>query len=827
MLSIQTSFHRHRFYILFLIIFSLIIMLPACGGGGGGSDNNDDITEPTVAGTEIDMWAGGTASSADGVTVEALEGSWSGTVEVVFEPTETNTDPVEDGFPASDVYVIRLNGFETGETTVPFKVTMPVTTTDLPTPIDEYAFAIETYNEDTGQWERNDAMAEYDENTGSVTFWANHFSKKRVVYVGEDPKVELDRYVYKSEHNKFYITYFAPVTFNKPSNHLPPSNPEWQGSGTATDPAVPDYIEDLGKALETALTYHTTKIIKPDGYLLFDDPTFDAPSLEDNAISVTVKKIPAKGDTRLGGPVRIDTGLKNWHEMKVVAAHELVHYLSDQYYTGTGARINRWFFEAIAEFYGTRAAGYTKDECTTYFSNYYNYLKVSLDASDEKSYYAIGDFLYWLEDKMNYHVTAGVVTSNYTWDISGLDNLLQDLGSSLGDEYTQYVLECTVGDHELRALNIKTSISFTDTSLYKKLKFKLPHLTGKHVRVNPYLAADGMLVAESGVDYQYGGGIPLKTYSYTDATIPVADIDNNLEKTTETDKPVVVKHFGKKGTAGVQYSVFNQIIINPLVGDVTVGGGEYYFDYYILVPPETKLQFDGKITWTFPDYGELNSSIKGFHVYSDGVQLTNTPIVNSFREYSDIRIRSTSDVQVTVVDKYDNEWPEVENAGLQPNWEMSIYINNTADDINNYGDATVRTWHTDIWIPVTVSSNGSVTVDHRFAPYANSPEDDKIHHLWGTGTYRDEKLMINGNWTTNETYTNQPGPGDVTEHKVDGTFSLAGHFLSGFFFSDSDESHATANVRHTTTYANPDFVTRIVTGSNTPDMTIEDFRPIQ
>ena len=234
------------------------------------------------------MWAGGTASSADGVTVEALEGSWAGTVEVVFEETETTNDPVEDGFPASDVYVIRLLGFETGETTVPFKVTVPVSTIDLPTPIDEYAFAIETYNEDTGQWERNDAMAQYDENTNSVTFWANHFSKKRVVYIGDDPNVDLQKYVYKSDNNKFYITYFAPVTFNKPSNHLPPANPEWSGSGTAGNPDVPDYIEDLGKALETAMTYHTTKIIKPDGYLLFNDPTHDVVSFPDHAISEAI-----------------------------------------------------------------------------------------------------------------------------------------------------------------------------------------------------------------------------------------------------------------------------------------------------------------------------------------------------------------------------------------------------------------------------------------------------------------------------------------------------------------------------------------------------------
>ncbi|MDA3895375.1 MAG: hypothetical protein PF482_04410, partial [Desulfobacteraceae bacterium] len=776
-----------------------------------GTNNDDSVLAGT--GTEIDMWAGGVASSADGVTVEALEGSWSGTVEVVFEETETTNAPVEDGFAASDVYVIRLLGFDTGETTVPLKVTVPVTTVDIPTPIDEFAFAIETYNEDTGQWERNDAMAQYNENTNSVTFWANHFSKKRVVYIGDDPNVELQKYLYKSDNDKFYITYFSPVTLNKPSSHLPSADNVWLGSATATNPEVPDYIEDLGKALETALTYQTTKIIKPDGYLLFDDPTHDNLSLPDHAISVDVKKIPAKGDTRLGGPMRINNRLKNWHEMKVVAAHELVHLLGDKYYTGTGARLNRWFYEAIAEFYGTKAAGYTKEAYTTYFSGYFNYLRVSLDASDETSYYAVGDFLYWLEDKMNGHVAAGVVISGYSWDITGLNNLLKEWGSSLGDEYSQYVLDCTMGDHDYRADNIKTSITFYNSTLYKKFRFKQPHLTARYIRINPNVFEDGMLVAESGA--HYFGQIPLKTYSYTDKNIPVADIDNNLEKTTEANKPIVVKHFGKKGTDGVQHSVFHQIIINPLIADMTVGGGEYYFDYYILVPPEIKSSSAGEVTWSLPDYGE--NTIKGFHVYSDGVQLTSNPINN--RYYADTRILTTSDVQVTVVDKFDNEWPEVEEEELQPNWELLVDISLDQDGKHLYPAPFEK------WIPITVSSDGAVSFDFTFKQHAGLWYTEfYTHRVWGTGTYQNGELEIAGQW---ESILLTENDDRRLECHVTGNFNESGEIEEGGEFVAAGELSGHASSTETITGLNPLTPPTVSQTDFHPLVWLKDFRPIQ
>lgn len=309
---------------------------------------------------------------------------------------------------------------------------------------------------------------------------------------------------------------------------------------------------------------------------------------------------------------------------------------------------------------------------------------------------------------MNGHVAAGVVTSNYAFDIGGLNNLLKEWGSRLSDEFTQYVLESTVGDHDYHAENIKKSPSLK-SSLFKQLEFKQPHLSAKDVNVYSNGLEDGMLVAES------------------------------------------------------------------------------------------------------------------------GVQLTDSPLDGTSREYSNIRIRSTSDVQVTVVDEYDNEWPEVEKGELQPNWEVEMSLTGTFADYTNYSPAVVSEWFQK-WIPVTVSPDGTVNFDYYLeSDFSGSGQIEDIpNHIWGTGTFEDDKQIINGKWATKQTIVINKGAVDERSDvlTVDGEFTLAGHFIGGFFFSDGDESHATANATHVSTWVDPDYRdSETHTGTNmTPEMSIDDFR---
>lgn len=627
----------------------------------------DDGDDP-ASGTEIDLGRGGEASSIDGVRIEILEGSGTGTVEVIFGDHKISNDPVEDGVAVSEEYIITMKNFETGDTVIPFKISLPVNTSGLPEPMDEYAFAAEWFNPETRKWEKVDGMAAYDISCACVTFLTNHLSKYRVVYMGIDPETQLQTILYTTD--RFHITYFGPKIFGETSDFFPKAT-GWIGSGTAINPEVPAYIEDLGKALEAALTYHTTKIKTPEGDFLFQDPTHENVSLPDGVIPVKVTKLPDKGDSRLGGPVRINSQLKDWHEMKAVAAHELIHLLADQHYTGVGARMNRWFFEAMAELWATRAAGYTPQECVDYFSRRLShYLKVSLDASDEDSYYAAGDLLAWIEEDVGAPVAAGTVALDDWWDVNGLDKVLKKYGTNLSERYTEYVLESTVGDHYPRANQIVERIVLNDNTLYKTAEFKQPPLSATFFRVISESNEDGLLVAETKRQYYD----KITTYSYAQNDSIVTDLEDTLEAQTPEKQPLVVKHFGRKTTPGVEYSVLRQVTINPNLTEI-VGGGTYFYNYYLLVPPALKTLAAGKVTWEYPDAysAEGASKIKGFDVWVDGTKLTNTPVPFAKREYADSNIKADSDVIVKVVDIYGNEWPDKNTGGNEENLFLDLY----------------------------------------------------------------------------------------------------------------------------------------------------------
>ncbi len=612
------------------------------------NDGDDD-----VSGIEIDLNRGGDASGPNGVRLEVLEGSGAKTVEVVFGDHDMSHDPVEDGVAVSDEYTITMKNLERGDIAIPLKLYLPVNTSGLPEPLDEYAFAAEWFNPETGKWEKIDGMAEYDPACACVAFLTNHLSKYRVVYMGIDPETQSRAILYTTD--RFHITYFGPKIFGETSAFFPKTT-GWSGSGTAGNPEVPAYIEDLGKALEVALTYHTTKIKTPEGNLLFEDPTHENSSFPDGVIPVKVTKLPDKGDSRLGGPVRISSQLKDWHEMKAVAAHELIHVLADQHYTGVGARMNRWFFEAMAELWATRAAGYTPRECVDYFSKRLDhYLKVSLDASDEDSYYAAGDLLAWIEEDVGAPVAAGTVALDDWWDVNGLDKVLKKSGTNLSERYMEYVLESTVGDHYPRADQIIERVVLNDKTLYKSVEFKQPTLSARFFRVISNSNADGLLVAETKRQFYD----KLTTYSYTQTDSIITRFEDSLEAQTPETQPLVVKHFGKETTPDVEYSVLRQVTINPNITE-SVTGEIYFYNYYLLVPPTIKTLAAGKATWEYPDaYGKEGASkIKGFDVWVDGTKLTNTPVPFAKREYADSNIKADSDVIVKVVDIYGNEWPD-------------------------------------------------------------------------------------------------------------------------------------------------------------------------
>ena len=540
-----------------------------------------------------------------------------------------------------------------GRGVVPFVVTLPVDARLLPASVDPNAFVAQSFDPVRGIWTDVSGFVAYDAATGRVRFQTGHLSTWRVKYVGLDESMSVKRYIFYTDN--FAIHYALPNELGQVSSHFPVEDVVWRnkGSGTATDPAVPDYVEDLGRALEQALTYYL-------GLSGSSGKLFTSPAVLEH-VNVYVMYVPgASGDTSLPlGLIRMKAQLTDWNELRLAAAHELMHLLQDQYYTKVGAWMNLWFVEASANLMSARAAGLNRAEQVDYYDNgMTSYLQVSLDASEDGSYYAAADFLDWLEARISKPVAADVMQRDAIWDLTALTSLATSGTGTLGAYFTEYLLGATVGTHDFKSNRLWTTTFVTSASQGWRHEFEQFHLSGHAVEVQSTVAADALLVATSGRNYRPP---KLQTFSYLGGS-PHADLSSPLEKQTEAGKPVVVKHFGKAGTPGVTSSRFQQVIVNPAASDETVWG-TYFFDYYLLVPPELLPLRNGQVAWTYSAQGIPTSvndpTITGFNVYVDGVKLNAALVPAHLRAFDDARIWTTSAVQVTVVDKHGNEWPEV------------------------------------------------------------------------------------------------------------------------------------------------------------------------
>lgn len=627
----------------------LALLLAGCGGGTDSADEARRLLKRP----SVDLAVGGTASTSSGAEIEVLPGTGQGQVFFTGSLTGAPGAVEPDGVVVSASHEIRAHGFVPGRGVVPFVVTLPVDARLLPASVDPNAFVAQSFDPVRGIWTDVSGFVAYDAATGRVRFQTGHLSTWRVKYVGLDESMSVKRYIFYTDN--FAIHYALPNELGQVSSHFPVEDVVWRnkGSGTATDPAVPDYVEDLGRALEQALTYYL-------GLSGSSGKLFTSPAVLEH-VNVYVMYVPgASGDTSLPlGLIRMKAQLTDWNELRLAAAHELMHLLQDQYYTKVGAWMNLWFVEASANLMSARAAGLNRAEQVDYYDNgMTSYLQVSLDASEDGSYYAAADFLDWLEARISKPVAADVMQRDAIWDLTALTSLATSGTGTLGAYFTEYLLGATVGTHDFKSNRLWTTTFVTSASQGWRHEFEQFHLSGHAVEVQSTVAADALLVATSGRNYL---APKLQTFSYLGGS-PHTDLSSPLEKQTAAGKPVVVKHFGKAGTPGVTSSRFQQVIVNPAASDETVWG-TYFFDYYLLVPPELLPLRNGQVAWTYNAQGipaSVNDpTITGFNVYVDGVKLNAALVPAHLRAFDDARIWTTSAVQVTVVDKHGNEWPEV------------------------------------------------------------------------------------------------------------------------------------------------------------------------
>lgn len=658
-------------------------------------ESGDDGTESE--GNPIDLAEGKVLVSDGGVTIEVQPNSGYGTfrvIELVTSEKEKIGQRDEDGYFVSPVYDIRTEGFERGMLTIPIKVSLVVDLNPMDPPIDEHLFYVETYDETTGEWVDVDSgyAPDYDEEAQTVSFLTTHFSKYRVRDAGLVHESEwgfldiysnsqLIKYVYTTEYCD--IVYYLDAAFGQDSRHAVPTDAIWQpvGSGSYSDPEVPDYIEDVARAIKD--TYEYLAALKASG----GAKVFGRPG------KFTCHVVGFKKSTRgnaggdysfVTGNIRIVPGLAKWStDMQTTVGHEMAHLFCDHgYYTVAGAMANEWFFEAIANLYAARAFGLDAGQTAACFGELLSpqYLGGPLNAADEGSMYAAADFLMWLEQKTSRPLAADALKADKADDLEALRSVTPS-SMSFNDLYTEYVREVFVGNNVLRSNAQPIVLEITNTNPGWEYASSRAHLSAELVMARGQMSVDGLLVVAP-VDALNSA---MQSFSYATASIQqntVSDVQAYMEKQVAAGRPVTVPHFGKQGTPGVTSSLFLQVIANRNTSPEYVSMSEHQvapaavtfkYMYYLLQPPvvDTHASSAGSVTWsyTIPDlkvwdtrttdtssYIEGDWLIKGFNVYENGVKLNTDLVGPTQRSYSPVS--KPCSVVVTVVDLYGNEWPQ-------------------------------------------------------------------------------------------------------------------------------------------------------------------------
>lgn len=634
-------------------------------------------TPTNPPGNLVDLATGGRVATDVGAVVEVLPGSGEGVVAIAATVGGAAGLDDDRGTVVSREYDVVASGDAAGQLSGPL-LTLPVDDSVIAGPVDPNGFYAETFDAASGQWVAVDGLPRYDAAGGTVTFQAPHLSAYRVRLIASGgPDVFLYGWTAPSGHFRFTFYCRTKEPCQLPTDSDPAVRPihlradaDWAavGGGHATDPEVPDYLEDLARALEDGLAF-LLALETASGDALFATPSYP--------LAVVVTQTPdASGDSPLGGPLRINARLSDWNEMRTTAPHELVHVLADQHYTTLGAVLNRWYFEAIANLWAARAARLPRAEAVAYYRREMaSYLRVPLTHSDEGSYYAAADFLDWLEAQVGAPLAADVVAADYSRDITGLAALLAaNHGRTLDELFFTYARLVTVGSYDLKPGYLYQIVPgqlfqvLTPDQRGWRFQFNQFNHSVRALRVRTSIATPGLLVAVAERELDEARR-RLTTFSYASQAVgPVADIDAYLEAGLAAGQPVTVRNFGAPMTSGVAATILDQIVVT---GEQyrPVDEGPHAFDFYFLEAPQATAPSMGRVTWTFSDSGIPSLGlfrtpyVAGFNVYSRGEKVNPERIDPAARQYEHPQLVDGCGTRVTVEDRYGNEWPDA--AALQ------------------------------------------------------------------------------------------------------------------------------------------------------------------
>ncbi len=689
--------------------------------------NTPEISPIPINPVLVDGEAGGTIVLSDQAAVVIPEGFASGEVTITFNrvagPSNQRTDE----------YAIMSGEYELSmDTESDFNsdlvLILPVVNNEWWDSVDVSLAGVQYFDETDRVWKSLGALAEFDPAANLLTFRltlpqvdSSSVSGKASKPNAKVHPAEDTSFLGRTYKRKFrvYIPFFGSmfITSLADSNfkiHYYPQSVKkdaaWSavGSGVYEDTLVPDYIEDLDKAMNEALR-GLLALKRDDGNAVFGDPT--AGLIGKNTVDVYVRDLGvANGNSAprgwLSGCIQIhETKLENWQDMRGTTAHELCHYLQGDYYSLGGKPAawffgNLWFFEATANYYSAVAMNMNAAQKRNYWSETMaKYLSVPMTANEEASYYTLSHFLDWLEYKKfpGEAVVANVMNQRFynTDDRINLNTAIQNHSASahslpsIFQEYCEFLFKNP--DHAdydelnkqiigslsadlLQYLSPKEAIGCTflyslqtgKTSLYFDMKKRLDSLSAAYLKLRTNTPEEGLMVAR--YDQCQGEGLAVtSTLTYAPAGVDDQSYTNQepLEKTWGVTNPLSIKNFG--GSGGI--SSFEQIFINRGFGSGTNMVANLHCRYYLLLKPEIIETIDGVVLWSTKQIGNIPLEfITGYDIYrldtpqsTQGVKLNPTPIPYSPQQqsFSDETIKKTDTLVVSVRDTLGHCWPEI------------------------------------------------------------------------------------------------------------------------------------------------------------------------
>jgi|GEM_PF-1816668 len=669
-----------------ILVLGALLLTTACGGSDGGT-----TAVPEAVFTASD---GATATFPPAVDA-AGAATPGGSFQKILEATG---EVVEDQKNVSATYELRLD--DAADLAGNVHVSIPLASALVPTGVDGASLQ-PMMDDGSGTWRPTGSLVFHDAAEGSLTFAVN--LRGRVQYPPpsyDDAATEalsgalvgplvtrfrVDTWLWTSAQRSNSATSSFRITWYPPElgkTYSAPGDAAWGNpSGTSTDPAVPNFVEDLDAALN--LSYGALLGAQgPTG------PLFTALGLpQDAAVGPCGWNADGAGESPLGGPLKIsNTQIKDLHDLIGVAAHELVHVFQGQHYTsGVAGKVvnlafsgNRWFLEASANWLAAEVLGYTDDEKAAYWTKDGDaeYLSTGLATPDDNQMYTAAHFLEYLADLYGRDVVGRVMTSSGA-AVVGLSRTLLDLGvtGGLSGAFRAYGLWLLTHPEDTAGMN-RTIVGRLAGYTAKYLPNPLMKVGRTYLELSRPMAPLSMSFVELRFRNQAAGkivavltkekGAPVESVTFGFVAGDNASFVGQAPLEVPGVDSVAVGDCGQ-GQACTG-------LLRLLIGTDFVGTTQITESFHLLLPPDGLDVQEGLVTWSEASIGTIPARlIGGYHVYRQAgdawEKLGDAPYTPGGRQsYSNASIRAGDLLLVQVEDAFGNAWPEVEEASTMDVW---------------------------------------------------------------------------------------------------------------------------------------------------------------